>query len=613
MLYIFYGGLRFDLAGIFYLNAFYIIAILLPFSFTDSSLYRKFWQIYFTIMNTIGLALNFFDIVYFPYTLKRTTADFFTIFKNEINLGTIILKGLWLYKEIAILFFITSILVIIFSLKINWKTPRPNLLKSKLVHLVLFVLSVFLMVSAIRGGFLGRYVRPLAINNAGKYVSDFRNMAIVLNTPFTMIRTWQQEIFELKTYFPEDKIETIFSPVNHINPKEETRKKNVIIIIVESLSREHSGKLNPALEKGQYKGYTPFLDSLMDHSLTFTNAYANGRKSIDALPSIITGIPSLNTHYVISRYSTNRLSGLGHILRENGYDLSFFHGAPNGSMGFSAFMNLAGFEKYYGKNEFNNNDYYDGTWGIWDEEFLQFMVRKLNTFQQPFCSVVFTLSSHHPFDVPSKYEGKFRSGPKDILECVGYTDFALKQFFKTAEEMSWYKNTLFVITADHATVPYHDEYKNDVGNFAVPIIFYTPDISLNGYDDRVAQHPDIFPTILDYLNINTPLFSFGSSLLNPENARLAFYFSRNSYRLIQDSLVIEYDGNRFTSLYNYKKDPLLSDNILSKNDKSGQEMKDKMRAVIQQYNNRMIRDNLTIQKDELKLAKNRQENNGKKY
>lgn len=602
---VFFGGLRFDLAGIFYLNAFYIIAILLPFSFTAKPLYQKAANIYFSVINIIGLAMNFFDIVYFPYALKRTTADIFTIFINEENSGIILIKGFWQYREIAGLFLVMAALIIIFTKKVNWKHVQPQSPFVLFAHQVLFLVSVYFMVSAIRGGFWGRYTRPLAVNNAGKYVSDFRNMAIVLNTPFTVIRTWNEEAFELKSYFPNDELDEIFTPVKRINKDDGVLNKNVVIIIVESLSREHSGKLNPGMENGKYRGYTPFLDSLMDHSLTFTNAYANGRKSIDALPSIITGIPSLNMHYVISRYSTNRLTGLGHILKENGYDLSFFHGAPNGSMGFSAFMNLAGFKKYYGKNEFNNKAFYDGTWGIWDEEFLQFMAKKVNDFPQPFCTVVFTLSSHHPFDVPEKYKGKFPKGPREILECVGYTDFALKQFFMTAAQMPWYKNTLFVITADHATVPYHDEYKNDVGNFAVPIIFYTPDGTLKGFDDRVAQHPDIFPTILDYLNINTPFISFGSSLLNPKNERLAFYFSRISYRLIQDSLVIEYDGDKFNSLYNYKRDPLLQHNILSENTMQKQEMKSNLKAVIQQYTNRMIQDNLTIQPQEIRYAKNK--------
>lgn len=599
LLNIFYGGVRFDLAGIFYLNALFIIACLLPFKFTYASKYQNFWKNFFVIFNAAGLFVNCIDTVYFPYTLKRTTLDFFRIFKHETNLFKVFVQGMWQYWPVTIFFIVLVAGLILFTKKVNIMTSKLSSFKFYLVYSVAFFLSLFLMVSAVRGGF-GRYTRPLAINNAGKYVNDFGNMALVLNTPFTLIRNWRQVPFELKSDFNEEQLKNIFTPLKKVQSVKQVKRKNVIIVIVESLSREHSAKLNPDLENGRYKGYTPFLDSLMEHSLTFTNAYANGRKSIDALPAIITGIPALNMHYVISNYSTNHLSGLGHVLKEYGYDLSFFHGAPNGSMGFNAFMNLAGFKKYFGKNEFADNEYYDGTWGIWDEEFLQFMVQKCSTFPEPFCTVAFTLSSHHPFEVPDKYKDRFPEGPKKILKCVGYTDYALKQFFKTAAKMPWFKNTLFVITADHATIPYHDIYNNDVGNYAVPIIFYTPDESLKGFDNRVAQHPDIFPTILDYLGINTSVFSFGSSLLNPSNERLAFYYSRDSYRLIRDNLVIQYADNRVLSLFNYISDPLLQHNLASANLDKQKVMEQKMKAIIQQYNNRMLQNRLTVREVEQK-------------
>jgi len=449
------------------------------------------------------------------------------------------------------------------------------------------------MLSGIRGGF-GRYTRPIAINNAGQYVKQPMQMSLVLNTPFSIIRTLRQNKFSIiKDFKTKKELEAQFTPIKHTNPKDIPNKKNVVILIIESFSKEHSGRLNPHLENGNYEGYTPFIDSLMGESLYFTNAYANGRKSIDAIPSIIAGIPAIRSHYVISNYSTNKIEGIGNILKKHGYDLSFFHGAPNGSMGFNSFMKMAGFDKYYGMDEFDNDKYYDGAWGIYDEEFLQFFAKELNTMKQPFVSVLFTLSSHHPFEVPEKYKDKFKEGPKPLLKTVGYMDYSIKKFFERAKKMPWYKNTLFVITADHATSAYTGEYKNDIGSHAIPIIFFTPDSSLKGVDNRVAHHPDIYPTIIDYLNIDSPYFSFGSSLIDATNEQMAFYYTHSTYRIFNDSLVLEFNKKKSTAIYNYLSDPMQVNNIILDKPAQREEMELKLRAVRQQFINRMIQDSLT--------------------
>src|SRR6185369_31108 len=165
----------------------------------------------------------------------------------------------------------------------------------------------------------------------------------------------------------------------HAN-SDSVKKKNVVIIIVESLSREFVGALN---DKKEYEYYTPFLDSLIPHSLTFKYAFANGKRSIEALPSVTAAIPSLTEAYVLTPYSTDQINSIASVLKKYGYESSFFHGAHEGSMGFSAFMKMAGVDRSYSKKEYNNDKDYDGTWGIYDEEFLQYWAKNLDTFKQP--------------------------------------------------------------------------------------------------------------------------------------------------------------------------------------------------------------------------------------
>ena len=108
--------------------------------------------------------------------------------------------------------------------------------------------------------------------------------------------------------------------------------------------------------------------------------------------------------------------------------LLFFHGAPNGSMGFTGLSNIMGFDNYFGKNEFNDDSLYDGYWGIWDEPFFQFAKNKIDGMRKPFFATLFSLSSHEPFKVPKNYENKYPTGEIDMHQVVGYTDDALRKF-----------------------------------------------------------------------------------------------------------------------------------------------------------------------------------------
>src|SRR5690606_23551254 len=334
--------------------------------------------------------------------------------------------------------------------------------------------------------------------------------------------------------------------------------------ILESFSREYIGSFNPGLDEGNYKGYAPFLDSLKKHSLAFDNAYANGRKSIEALPSVISSIPGINEPFVLGYYSGNRINSIGGLLKQKGYHTSFFHGAPNGSMGFSSYIKMAGIDHYYGKNEYNNDADFDGIWGIWDEPFLQYFARTLNTFPQPFFSAVFSLSSHHPFEVPEQYEGKFPKGTLPVHQGIGYTDMALKKFFAAASKMPWYKNSLFVITADHSTVAWHDEYKTSLGAFAIPILIFDPSGELKGEVKQPVQQIDIMPSLLNYLNFDKPYFAFGSDMINYGPGNFVIQYIDGLYQIIMGDYLMQWDKEGAKGLYNYRNDILLQHNLAKK-------------------------------------------------
>ncbi|HNC30583.1 MAG TPA: LTA synthase family protein, partial [Cyclobacteriaceae bacterium] len=295
-------------------------------------------------------------------------------------------------------------------------------------------------------------------------------------------------------------------------------------------------------------------------------------------------------------FANNRINSLGNLLRDKGYHTSFFHGAPNGSMGFSSFTNLAGIDHYYGKTEYGNDADFDGMWGIWDDKFFSFYADKLNEFPQPFMSSIFSVSSHHPFVVPEEFEGKFKGGDQPILKCIEYTDYALRRFFAEASTMPWYKNTLFVITADHVSSNIvFPESHTTWGLFSIPVIFFKPDNSLAERSASIAQQIDIMPSVLGQLKYDKPYVAFGHDVFDSTSTSFAFNYRDDIYNLYEGEYLLMFDGKRTISLYNFVKDRMLQQDIKKPDKDVAARMEQKIKAIIQQYNNRMVEDKLTVQ------------------
>ncbi|GHT21807.1 sulfatase [Bacteroidia bacterium] len=602
------GGLQFDISAIIYTNLLYILMQVLPFKFRLNAVYQTVAKWVFVVSNSIAVLANCLDIGYFPFTNRRTTGTFFSEFENEGNLSAVFLHAALDYWYVTLVIF-----ALIFAVfKLYYKPAggddavgagcalplRRNVLYYSL-HTLLMCGVVYFSIIGIRGGF-GPTVRPITLSNANAYVNKPAETAIVLNTPFCIIRTLGTTVYKNPAYFKDEaELEAIYSPIHQPQPTEAFKPLNVVILIIESFGKEYSGFFNTHLDNGTYKGYTPFLDSLYAEGLTFEYSYANGRKSIDAMPSVLSSIPMFIEPFIVTPYSTNEISGIADILKEKGYYSAFFHGAPNGSMGFSAYAKSAGFDAYFGLDEYGNKDL-DGTWAVWDEPFLQFYADKMGEMQQPFVSSVFTASSHHPFKIPQQYEGKFPEGTQPIHKCVGYTDYALRQFFKKMAQYEWYKNTLFVLTADHTNQTAHDEYLTDINRYAVPILFYHPSSDLKGLKTMPVQQTDIMPSILGYLNYDKPYFAFGQDIFNTrEDDKFVANYNSPRYQFTKGDYFLQFDGQTTNAVYAYKSDVLLHDNLVealkARHDKVPlQEMETQLKAIIQQYIVRMSENKLTV-------------------
>ena len=595
------GGLIFDTSAILVTNIPYIVLMLLPWHGKETKTYQQVCRWVFLIINGLALAVNLCDAVYFRYTMRRTTTTVFNEFSHENNLGSVFLT------EAAHHFYL--ILGFLFIVWCMYKLYRkPSLYKNncqwwKYDLAMLLSLAAFapFVVAGIRGGFTTA-VRPITISNANQYANRPVEAALVLNTPFSLYRTIGKDVFTVPQYYDNaTEMETIYSPIHSkaSNDTDSFTKKNVVILIVESFGREYIGALNKTLDNSQYRGYTPYVDSLIAKSITFSHSYCNGRKSIDGMPSILSSIPMFVEPFFLTPASMNHVSGIASLLSEEGYETAFFHGAQRGSMGFQAFARATGFQHYYGREDYNadkrfggDNDF-DGMWAIWDEPFLQYYATKMSEIKEPFMTAVFTASSHHPYAIPDKYKDVYPEEGIIIHKCIRYTDMAIGKFFEKVSKEPWFNNTIFVMTSDHTNLSDHPEYQTDLGGFCSPIIIYEP-----GNADRqpemqnkIAQQIDILPTVMGMLHYQKPFFAFGIDLFNtPAEETWAVNYLNGIYQYAKNGHVLQFDGQKSISVFSLN-DSLMQTNLVNKLPQQKQWERE-LKAIIQQYMERMTQDRL---------------------
>jgi phosphoglycerol transferase MdoB-like AlkP superfamily enzyme len=570
-------GIRFDFIVIFYLNLPLIVLHFIPGHFKNSITYQRILRYLFVVVNIILLSANLIDTEYFRFLNRRSGTELIKMLvqsSDTISLLPHYIKGYWHY---TILWIVTLWVLWKFFPKLQ---PVTRDIKLRPVYAAFLQLATTISILGI--SFIiarGTETKPVRINTAHKYASP-KYIPLLFNTPFVMLNTISQKDLIKADYFDLKYSEKIYSPLRSYGCNKDFNAQNVIIIILESFSKEFIGALNPA-----QKGYTPFLDSLINVSLVFDNAFANANRSLDALPAIATSLPPLDSRtFITSLYSTNKLEGLAGILRSEGYHTSFFHGGQNGTMGFDYFCKSAGIEEYYGENEYPSREDRDGTWGIYDEEFLQFFADKLNYFKKPFMSVVFTLSSHEPYPIPEKYKNKFNRSKEKILNSIAYTDYSLKQFFETASRSNWFTNTLFVICADHTSCPIEKQYGTQIGKYKIPVIYYHPgDTSIRGISHEVTQQIDIFPSVLDYLHYNKKFIAFGYSVFSEEQPKFWFCHNSGIYYIADSAYFLIFDGFEGIELYNYKTDSLLQTNIISEKPEISEFLEKNLKAILENY------------------------------
>lgn len=540
---------------------------------------------YFSVVNMLFAALNLMDVEYFEYTNKRSTADLFTILGAGNDLKQLITTFLVDFWFLIVLFIALCCLVVFLFNKIYQEEDKTHI--SGLQRLLIGAMFTGIMIVSGRGGF---QLKPAGVMEVAQLGEPERS-GLLLNTPFTMIKSVGKDQLEVKEYFGDNVARSYFNPIQKSHPAHLLPDStNVVVIILESFGNEFVGYFND-----KKISYSPFFDSLLAESMTFEMGIANGKKSIEAVPAILASIPNLmDNPYISSPYATNEINALPTLLKKSGYSSAFFHGATNGSMRFDAFAKHCGFDDYFGRFEYNNDAHFDKTWGILDEYFNPWTARKITSLPEPFFATLFTLSSHHPYYVPSRWRKKLRKGPHPICKSIHYGDMALQKFFNEAKKQPWYKNTIFVMVADHTPATNDPYYSEKQHMYSIPIAFYDPKGRIKkGIQPTIFQQLDILPTLLDLLNVEIPFYGYGNSFFKPSD--------REGITYLEGSIYYFNNHHLFTFTEEKARNLQVVDSkngnigvLYPPNAQQRKQIGNRVKAIVQRYNSDMIRNNLTV-------------------
>ena len=545
--------------------------------------YKNFFRFLFLLNIAFLAAANLLDVVYYGYAGKRSTFDLFSVLGYEQEMGN---HWVTYAKDFWWLAMILLAVLFISNRFFNWIYARIISGKERLSGLRYSISTIFLvaiLVIVARGG-LG--LRPISIISISQYSSP-ENVGFVSNTAFTMLKSFEEPGLERLKLISDKDAKQYFSPIRqyHVQPFEDMGDSlNVVIVILESFGSEWLGNSK------ENESFTPFFDSLCAEGYFFPNAYSNGTKSIEAMPAVLASIPTLmETPYIASRYASNKLDGIGFMLKECGYSSAFFHGAAKGSMNFDGFAALIGLEFYFGKRDYPDVNDFDGTWGIFDHKFLPWTAQKMSEMQEPFFNAIFTLSSHHPYVVPSHLEAKLLEGPYPICKSLNYGDYALREFFKVAETQPWFDRTLFVFVADHTSSSKSSYYGQKAGMFSVPILYYMPNGQLpKKVNSEITQQIDILPSVLHLIGFQKPIYAFGQSVFERSYSPHAITYTEGVHNLFFEQYLLTYSGHSSFSLFDLSKDPNLSQNIFKEKQSEIRPMSLFLQALIQRFNNDLL-------------------------
>lgn len=586
VLKMFYWGFRIDFTILFYINLPFFLYYLFLYDYLPAKPATWIAWVLMTV-NVLFLTINVIDLVYFGFVARRSTIDLLYVVKDSVVAVPGFLVSYWYL-------FVGFIIIIILFIITGRRLLKAGAVARGARNMISSYIAGLVALLIMAGVAYGETGRPIMPSTPLLYFSP-EYQPLVNNSTATFLYSVvkRQQQLTVKSFFTPDQLDTVFTIRRQYSSVEPFRKKNVVIFVLESFCKEYLDPSSP------FRSQTPFMDSIIAHGTWCSNAYANGDGSNKGLVAILGSLPTLmDEPYYYSAYSNTKFKGIGTILKEEGYSTSFFMGASPDHYGFGKLCKMIGLDHYYSEKDFGDNSFHDGQWGIYDHKFLPYAAGVLKQQQKPFLAAVFNLSTHSPFAVPDDLRNKFeRPGLRPMQVSAAYLDYSLRLFFDSIKNEPWYPNTLFVFSADHSINVVFDSRNNGFTFFQIPVFIFDPADTVHKVISHPVQQVDIVPTILHKLHYTKPFMSFGYSA---EDTATRYIFNRfkGIFQLTGGGFLLGYNGEKDQSvfLYNIITDPAMQFNLLqdSRYAEDRKRMEQRMRGLIQRYNNSLINQQLFV-------------------
>ncbi|MEO0046996.1 MAG: Phosphoglycerol transferase [Bacteroidota bacterium] len=372
------------------------------------------------------------------------------------------------------------------------------------------------------------YVNELEANGIYKFYTAFMNNELAFDKFYKTIP--KDEAFALlQNHLVGTKGE---STLRTITSDSAELHKNVVLITIESLSEDFMS------EYGNEKHLTPFLDALAEKSLQFTNLYAVGNRTVRGLEAVTLCLPPSAAESVVKREDNKNKFSTGNLFKQKGYTVKYLYGGEAFFDNMGDFFGGNGYD-IIDKNSFSPEEItFANIWGVCDEDMYQKAIKEMNREAQqnkPFFNHIMTVSNHRPFTYP---EGKIDiSGTAKSRDGgVKYTDYALAQFFKMAEKQSWFKNTVFIILADHCASS-SGKTELPLDKYRIPAMVYAPGFIQPSHFTTLMSQIDVMPTLFGLLNFSYESKFYGQDVFDKNYQPRAFVATYQDLGMIKDNVL----------------------------------------------------------------------------
>jgi phosphoglycerol transferase MdoB-like AlkP superfamily enzyme len=537
----FWHGLRIDFSMAAYISAipaiFYIILLFLP-----SVRFPKI----------IAKSYVFFFVVIFS-TIAVSNLNLYREWGSKINYRALDMAISSPKEAIAstssspvILMFSILFAYMIFSVYISSKVILYQVAdhkKSLGIRLSISFLVISTLFLALRGGW-----QLTPINQSMAYFSNetVLNHASV-NTEWNLI----QDVINNKygndnpyKYYTRNEAKKIVAGL-FSKPSQQTVKvlrserPNIVLIVLESFTAELVGSL------GGEQGVSPNIDKLAADGILFEQIYAAAGRTDKGITATISGFPSQAIRSIMKQNAKHeKLPGIAQELTSNSYSTSFYYGGESEFFNMKSYILSHGYKTLVDKHSFASKDM-NSKWGTYDEKVFSKQMTDMDTVKQPFFSTILTLTNHEPFELPVKkhfvgdnLENKFRS-------TTFYTDSCLGAYLKEARQKTWYKNTLFVILADHSHRLPANLTEFDPKRYRIPLLFFGDVIKPEFKGTRISKtgnQTDLAATLLNQLNIDPVRYSWSKDLLNPGTRSFSFFNWDNGFGFATADQIVSFDN-----------------------------------------------------------------------